>query len=66
MNIKYLQSSDVLDMGKELLKAIKDAHNREQTKTKEKISFSDDIDELIIKHGNKYDFLNCYYYQFLN
>ena len=49
-------------MGKELLKAIIDAHRREQTKTKEKIRLSDDIDELILKHGNKYDFLNCYYY----
>lgn len=62
MNIKNLQSSDILEMGKELLKAIIDAHRREQTKTKEKISLSDDIDELILKHGNKYDFLNCYYY----
>ena len=53
-------------MGKELLKAIKDAYNREQTKTKIKEKFSDDVEELCFKYGNKYDFLNCYYYQFLN
>ena len=49
---------------------MKDAHNRENLLLKDmgskKVEFPDEIDELVLKYGSKYDFLNCFYYKTLN
>lgn len=54
-------------MGKELLMAVKDGYTRETKKRKElgeeeKLEWPRQVDKLVLKYSQRYEFENCYVY----
>lgn len=60
--------SNILNMGKQILKLMRDFYQRDLIKKSKSVSedWSNEISELMMRYGEKYEFQNCYYYPDLN
>jgi|TARA_B110000285_G_C15115735_1_gene613938 hypothetical protein len=58
MIMKHLDSSDILNMGKQILKLMRDFYQRDLMKSKNnnQNEWSNEISELMLRFGEKYEF----------
>jgi len=66
--MKHLDGSNILNMGKQILKLMRDFYQRDLMKSKggDQKEWSNEISELMLRYGERYEFQNCYYYEALN
>lgn len=67
MIMKDLDGSDILEMGKQILKLMRDFYQRDLVKSKggNQEEWSNEVSELMSRYGERYEFQNCYYYEAL-
>jgi len=67
MIMKHLDASNILNMGKQILKLMRDFYQRDlMKKGGDQNEWSNEISELMLRYGERYEFQNCYYYEALS